>query len=73
MTPDAKPPKRDTGESRHDPTAPNWRELAQATASEQDPAKLVQRAQELIRALDAESQERMEHPSVNSHYDKAAS
>jgi hypothetical protein len=73
MTPDAKPPKRDTGESRHDSTAPNWRELAQATVSEQDPAKVVQRAQELIRALDAESQERMEHASVDKHRDKAAS
>ncbi|HWH61162.1 MAG TPA: hypothetical protein VN682_26295 [Terriglobales bacterium] len=72
MTPDPKPPKRDTGESRNTPSA-NWRELAQATASEQDPTKVVQRAQELIRALDAESQERMEHSPVDKHRDKAAS
>ncbi|HET8825657.1 MAG TPA: hypothetical protein VFM77_11050 [Terriglobales bacterium] len=72
MTRGSKPSKRDTRESRNDP-APNWRELAQAAASEQDPAKLVQRAQELIRALDAESQERMEHSPVDKLRDKAAS
>lgn len=69
----AKSPKRDTGESRKDHAAPNWRDLAQATAAEQDPAKVLQRAQELIRALDAESQERMEHSPVDKHRDKAAS
>jgi hypothetical protein len=55
----------------HANPAPNWRDLAQATAAEQDPAKVLERARELIRALDAESQERMEH--CGKHHDKAAS
>jgi hypothetical protein len=71
MTPDPKPPRKETQRSRtHGP--PNWRDLAQAAATEHDPAKVLERARELIRALDAESQERMEHLPTAKHRDKAA-
>lgn len=56
MSPGDKPPQNCTPTSRNRAKrSPSWRELAQATADEQDPAELVRRAQELIRALDSES------------------
>lgn len=61
MTPEAKPSKTQVADPSQAPRPPHWRELAEATALEQDPAKVVERAKELIRALDAESDERMEH------------
>lgn len=71
MAPDPKPPRKETGTARVDRTL-NWRELAQATATEQDPTRVLERARELIRALDAESQERMEHVPAEKHPHKAA-
>lgn len=59
MTPDPKAPKKETREPRAG-RSPNWRELARSTANEKDPARVLERAQELIRALDAESQEPMQ-------------
>jgi hypothetical protein len=38
----------------------SWQELAQATAKEEDPFKVLELAQELIRALDAASDRRMQ-------------
>jgi hypothetical protein len=72
MTPDPKSPRKETQGSRTN-GPPNWRDLAQAAATEQDPAKVLERARELIRALDAESQERMENLPTAKHRDKAAS
>ncbi len=72
MAPDPKPPRKESGTTRVDRTL-NWRELAQATATEQDPSRVLERARELIRALDAESQERLEHLPAGKHSDKAAS
>lgn len=72
MTPDPKALRKDPVATRADRT-PNWRELARAAATEQDPTKVLERARELIRALDAESQERMEHLATAKHPDKAAS
>lgn len=69
MTSDPKARKQ-TRASHAEPT-PDWRDLAKATAAELDPAKVLERARELIRALDAESQERIEH--FDKHHDKAAS
>ena len=37
----------------------SWREIAQLAANEQNPQKVLQLAQELIRALDLESDEQM--------------
>ena len=37
----------------------SWRELARLTAYERDPQKFLELAQQLIRALDAESNKRM--------------
>jgi len=72
MTPD---PKRSRKETRSAPVgrSPDWRELAQAAATEQDPTKVLERARQLIRALDAESQERMEHLHEGKNGHKAAS
>jgi len=70
MTSDPKAPRKQTRASHADPT-PDWRDLAKATAAELDPAKVLERARELIRALDAGSQERIEH--CGKHQDKAAS
>lgn len=72
MTPDPKRSRNETVSARAD-HLPNWRELAKAAAAEQDPTKVLERARELIRALDAESQERMEHLATGKHPDKAAS
>ena len=55
------------------PRTRSWRELAQATAEEQDPSKVVRRARELIRALDSESDRRMEQSRRGRHRDKPAS
>jgi hypothetical protein len=38
----------------------SWREIAQLAASEHDPQRVLQLAQELVRALDAESDKRMQ-------------
>jgi hypothetical protein len=38
-----------------DDAKPNWRELALRTAHENDPNKVLQLAQDLIRALDQEN------------------
>lgn len=72
MNPDPKRSRNETLSARADHTS-NWRELARAAATEQDPTKVLERARELIRALDAESQERMEHLATAKHPDKAAS
>lgn len=72
MSPDPKPSRNETRAARAD-RAPNWRDLAKAAAAEQDPTKVLERARELIRALDAESQERMEHLPAENHPHKAAS
>ena len=71
MTLDPKGPRKENGTTQGDRT-PNWRDLAEA-ATEQDPIKVLEHAKELIRALDAESQERMEHLAERKHCDKAAS
>lgn len=70
MSSHPKLPRKQTRPSHADP-APNWRDLAQEPATEQDPTRVLERARELIRALDAESQERMEH--CGKQHDKAAS
>ena len=72
MTPDPKALRKEPGTTRVDRTQ-NWRDLAEAAAKEQDPTKVLERARELIRALDAESQERMEHLATGKHPDRAAS
>jgi len=38
-----------------------WRDIAKEASEEYDPIKALQLAQELIRALDAESRKHMEH------------
>ncbi len=72
MTLDPKPSRKETRNARAG-QAPNWRDLARAAAAEQDPTKVLERARELIRALDAESQERMEHSAEAKLSDKGAS
>ena len=69
MTPEAKTQTADPSKI-HRP--PHWRELAEATALEQDPAKVIERAKELIRALDAESDERMERSHQSKRDDNTA-
>ena len=71
MTPDPKRSRKETRSARAD-RAPDRRKLARVAATEQDPTKVLERAQELIRALDAESQERMEHLPTAKDRDKAA-
>ena len=72
MTADPKGQRKETHTART-VREPKWRELAQAAATERDPLKVLERAKELIRALDAESQERMQHLAERKHSDKAAS
>jgi hypothetical protein len=71
MTPKSNPLRKETDPTRAN-RLPNWRDLGRAAASEQDPAKVLERDQELIRALDAESQERMEHLPAAKDRHKAA-
>jgi hypothetical protein len=42
----------------------NWREIAALVAKEEDPQKILLLAQEMIRALDAESSKHMESISA---------
>jgi hypothetical protein len=42
----------------------SWRELAALVAEEEDPQKSLLLAQEMIRALDAESSKRLDHISA---------
>ena len=42
----------------------NWREIAALVAKEEDPQKILLLAQEMIRALDAESSKHMENISA---------
>ena len=72
MTPDPNALRKEPVATTADRT-PDWRELAEAAAAEQDPTKVLERARELIRALDAESQERMEHLPEGKNRHKAAS
>jgi hypothetical protein len=44
--------------STQDTNSPTWRELAKRTAEQEDPEKVLQLAQELIRALDKQSDQR---------------
>jgi hypothetical protein len=39
---------------------PSWREIAKQTVAERDPSKTLELAEELIRALDAESRQHMD-------------
>ena len=50
----------------HDDVKPlrSWRDIAKQTAEEHDPNEVLKLAQELIRALDAESNHRMESVSA---------
>lgn len=43
----------------------SWREIAQRTAQEQNPQRVLELAQQLIRALDAESNRRMAQSGNN--------
>lgn len=65
MIPETEPSKAQAADPSNIQRTPHWRELAEATALEQDPAKVIERAKDLIRALDAESDARRErsHPS----------
>ncbi len=72
MSPNAKPQKTDVADGSNGHRPSHWRELAKATAAEQDPAKVIERAKELIRALDAESNERMTRPHHGKRNDDTA-
>ena len=49
-----------------------WREIARQASEEHDPNKALELAQELIRALDAESRKRMDHVSPQQKAEGAA-
>ena len=45
-------------------SVPDWREVAARVSSETDPNKTLDLASELIRALDADSRNRLDHVTV---------
>ncbi len=72
MAPDPKLLNKQRREPR-DGRSPNWRDLARSTANEKDPARVLERARELIRALDVEAQQRIERSPMEKDSHKAAS
>lgn len=72
MTSDPKPLNKQRREPREG-RSQNWRDLARSTANEKDPARVLERAQELIRALDVEAQKGMEPSATEKRTHKAAS
>jgi len=61
-----------TTESADSTHSRSWREIAKEAATERDPSKELELAQELIRALDAESMHHMERANADDKAEKKA-
>jgi hypothetical protein len=59
--------KTDSPDSTESAPIRPWRKIARETAKEHDPHKELELAQELIRALDAESMHRMEQSKLDDN------